>query len=62
MAECLPPLQFTPRDRAWMLATRAAWYGEPANPPADPELARAYWAQYIATGIIKELSDQEDAR
>lgn len=61
MVAALPPLRFGPLDRCWLAATRAAWYGEPADPPADPELRRAYFTAYLATGIIKELSDQEAA-
>ncbi len=59
MATTLPlTLRFTPRDRAWLMATRAGWMGEDAAPPADAEMARVYWSAYIAAGLVRELSDR----
>jgi hypothetical protein len=42
------------------MATRAGWMGEEAAPPADAEMARVYWAAYLAAGLVRELSDRAD--
>lgn len=58
----MPPLQFTPRDRAWLAGVSHGTLGLDADPPANPEMAKVYWAAFIGAGLVRELSVREAER